>query len=134
MVQYHKHAKTKASGSGGKRRANKDKDRFHWGGFFSRTKLESKSDLETRNEFRTKGGGRKVSATRVLYANVADGATVKKVKIKDVISTEANRHYVREKIVTKGTVIDTEAGKARVLSRPGQDGVVNAVLVKEEKN
>jgi small subunit ribosomal protein S8e len=33
-------------------------------------------------------------------------------------------------IITKGAVIETDAGKARVTSRPGQHGVVNAVLLK----
>ncbi|MEK6848627.1 MAG: 30S ribosomal protein S8e, partial [Nanoarchaeota archaeon] len=41
----------------------------------------------------------------------------------------ANRHFIRRNIMTKGSVIDTELGKARITSRPGQDGVVNAVLI-----
>ncbi|RLF79472.1 30S ribosomal protein S8e, partial [Thermococci archaeon] len=43
----------------------------------------------------------------------------------------ANRQYVRRNIITKGAIIQTEIGKAIVTSRPGQDGVVNAVLIKE---
>jgi len=34
--------------------------------------------------------------------------------------------------MTKGSVIDTEFGKAVITSRPGQDGVVNAVIVQEK--
>ena len=34
-------------------------------------------------------------------------------------------------IITKGSVIQTEKGKAQVTSRPGQHGVVSAVLVNE---
>jgi len=30
-------------------------------------------------------------------------------------------------------VIETEIGMAKVVSRPGQDGVVNAILIEEEK-
>ncbi|MCK4518463.1 hypothetical protein KAT92_06805 [Candidatus Babeliales bacterium] len=56
---------------------------------------------------------------------------VKRARVKDVIESAANRHYTREDIITKGTIIETEAGKARVTSRPGQDGVVNAVLIKD---
>jgi small subunit ribosomal protein S8e len=31
--------------------------------------------------------------------------------------------------VTKGAIIQTEIGKARVTSRPGQSGAINAVLI-----
>ena len=34
-------------------------------------------------------------------------------------------------IITKGALIETELGKAIVTSRPGQDGVVNALLVED---
>ncbi|MGC8851015.1 MAG: 30S ribosomal protein S8e, partial [Candidatus Micrarchaeia archaeon] len=37
----------------------------------------------------------------------------------------------RENIVTKGAIIETELGKAKVTSRPGQHGIVNAVLLKQ---
>ena len=58
-----------------------------------------------------------------------DGKIVK-VKIKNVVDNPADKHLARRNIITKGTIIDTEKGKARVTSRPGQDGVINAVLVK----
>ena len=38
-------------------------------------------------------------------------------------------NYVRQNIITKGAVIMTDAGKARVTSRPGQSGSINAVLI-----
>ncbi|MEM7825868.1 MAG: hypothetical protein QW412_03355 [Candidatus Aenigmatarchaeota archaeon] len=34
-------------------------------------------------------------------------------------------------MVTKGCIIKTEIGNARVTSRPSQDGVVNAVIIEE---
>jgi small subunit ribosomal protein S8e len=55
----------------------------------------------------------------------------KKVAISNVIGNDANKHYIRRNIITKGAIIETELGKAKVTSRPGQDGVVNAVLIKE---
>ncbi|RLF82243.1 30S ribosomal protein S8e, partial [Thermococci archaeon] len=55
-----------------------------------------------------------------------------KVKIISVVENPANRQYVRRNIVTKGAIVQTEIGKALVTSRPGQDGIVNAVLLKEE--
>jgi small subunit ribosomal protein S8e len=33
-------------------------------------------------------------------------------------------------VLTKGAIIDTELGQARVISRPAQDGIINAVLMK----
>jgi small subunit ribosomal protein S8e len=52
-----------------------------------------------------------------------------KVKIKNVVENPANRHFVRRNILTKGTVVDTEAGKVKITSRPGQNGTVNGVLI-----
>ncbi len=48
-----------------------------------------------------------------------------------MLENAANRHYVRRDIITKGTIIQTKLGKARVTSRPAQDGTVNAVLISE---
>lgn len=91
----------------------------------------------------TKLGKRKVQLIRVMGGNFklrmlsADTANLyepksksfKQVKIKTITYNPANRHFIRRNIMTKGSVIDTELGKARITSRPGQDGVVNAVLV-----
>ena len=81
---------------------------------------------------RTYGGNRKVRLIEALYANVFENGRGKKVKVLGVVENPANRQYVRRDIITKGAIIETEAGKAIVTSRPGQDGVVNAVLIKEE--
>ncbi|MFH0973840.1 MAG: 30S ribosomal protein S8e [Candidatus Micrarchaeota archaeon] len=147
MVQYHKPVKKKNSGSGGKKRALRDKRRAHLGGFFARTKYEAPKSAEgaetkeARKEFRVRGGGRKVAAERIFYANLATPGSaaggssggVKKTRVLNVVETPASRHYARENVVVKGAIILTEAGKARVTSRPGQHGVINAVLLKEEK-
>ena len=42
-----------------------------------------------------------------------------------------NLNNIKVNIITKGSVIQTEKGKAQVTSRPGQHGVVSAVLVNE---
>lgn len=124
MVQYHKHSRTKSSGSGGLKRKNRDKILVNYGGFFARTHL-SQTDKEER-----KSGRKKVAAVKLSYANLVVEGKTKKVKIKNVLENPANRHYARENIITKGAIVDTEAGKARITSRPGQDGSANAVLVK----
>ncbi|AIU70221.1 hypothetical protein TEU_07680 [Thermococcus eurythermalis] len=89
-------------------------------------------EREKRKIIRTYGGNRKVRLIEALYANVFDGGKGKKVKILNVVENPANRQYARRNIITKGAIIETEIGRAVVTSRPGQDGVVNAVLLKEE--
>ncbi|MCA6214352.1 MAG: small subunit ribosomal protein S8e [Thermococcaceae archaeon] len=89
-------------------------------------------DNEERKIIRTYGGNRKVRLVKALYANVFENGKGKKVKIISVVENPANRQYIRRNIITKGAIIQTEIGKAIVTSRPGQDGVVNAVLIKEE--
>ncbi|MFA6048529.1 MAG: 30S ribosomal protein S8e [Candidatus Micrarchaeia archaeon] len=140
MVQYHRALKTKGTGSGGRLRASRDKIKKHVGGFFARTKLlkaeesksaEKKELKEVRVSFKSKGGRRKVAAEHVLYANVTiSPGKAKKAKILNVVQSPDNRHYARENVMTRGAIIDTEAGKAKITSRPGQSGVVNAILVK----
>jgi small subunit ribosomal protein S8e len=41
----------------------------------------------------------------------------------------ASMDYQRRKVITRGTIIKTEKGLAKVTSRPGQDGILNAVLI-----
>jgi len=80
---------------------------------------------------RTKGADTKIKLRQVEFANVLDQKTkvTKKAKILNVLENRANPHFIRQKIITKGAIIETDAGKVRVTSRPGQDGVVNAVKV-----
>jgi small subunit ribosomal protein S8e len=66
-------------------------------------------------------------------ANVSDGAgKVTKSKILRVKRSPANRDYERRGVITKGAVLETEAGEAVVTSRPTADGVVNAVLTSKK--
>ena len=70
----------------------------------------------------------------VEKANVFEGSEKPKVvEIQSVEQNPANPHFVRMGIVTKGAIIKTELGLAKVTSRPGQNGIVNAVLLKEKK-
>ena len=80
---------------------------------------------------RTMGNNRKLRLLSADTANLFDpkSKTFKQVKIKTITDNPANRHFIRRNIMTKGAVVDTELGKAKITSRPGQDGVVNAVLI-----
>jgi small subunit ribosomal protein S8e len=86
---------------------------------------------DKRKIVRGYGNNEKVRALRAITANVTtktDGKT-KKVKIETVVENGANPNYVRRNLLTKGAIINTEIGRARIISRPGQDGVINAVLL-----
>lgn len=80
---------------------------------------------------RTMGGNTKMKALSYETANIYVPKDKKHsiVKIKNVVENKANINFVRRNILTKGTIIDTDLGKAKVTSRPGQEGVVNAVLL-----
>jgi len=77
------------------------------------------------------GGKCKIRALSIEHINLYDPKTKTfvKTKIKIVSETPCNRHYVRRNILTKGAIIDTDKGRAKVTSRPGQNGSVNAVLI-----
>lgn len=83
------------------------------------------------SKIRVRGAGRKLRLLRTEVANLFDPKTKKyqQAKVILVVENPANRHYVRRNILTKGTIIKTDKGNARITSRPGQDGVLNAVLV-----
>ncbi len=117
--------------TGGRRKPHRKRRKYE----MHREPTETKLGEETRKIIRTKGGGEKVRAVKVLYANVTDKNknVTKKVKIISVVENPSNREYSKRGIITKGTIIMTEMGKAIVTSRPGQDGVVNAILIEEKK-
>ena len=80
---------------------------------------------------RTRGNTQKIRTMSTDIAYIIDPKTGKttKTNITSVIENRANPHYVRRNIITKGAIIDTKLGKAKVTSRPGQYGTINAVLV-----
>ena len=67
------------------------------------------------------------------FANVLDSNARKttKTKILQVIRNPANKDYERRGVVSKGALLQTEIGTAKVLSRPGQNGTVNAILINQ---
>ncbi len=83
---------------------------------------------------RTRGGNQKYRLQDANIVNVYDPKTKKYVKatIKTVVENPANRHYVRRNILTKGTVIETDKGKARITNRPGQEHTIHAVILSEK--
>lgn len=79
-----------------------------------------------------RGNNRKTAVKTIDFVNLATGdAKVKKTKILKVLDNTTNNDYKRRGIITKGAILETQEGKCRVVSKPGQNGIVNAVLVKE---
>jgi small subunit ribosomal protein S8e len=79
-----------------------------------------------------RGSGEKVRALATNVANVNDGGETVQTEVTDVAENPSNPNYARRNIITKGAILETDAGRARVTSRPGQTGQVNAVLVADE--
>ena len=113
--------------SGGRYKAARQKRKFEIG----RSPTLTKIGAEKIKVIKTKGDSIKAKVLVAQMANVLDPKTKKytKAAIKTVAECQANRHFVRRNIIVKGAVITTDIGKARVTSRPGQDGTVNAVLL-----
>jgi len=77
----------------------------------------------------SRGNTQKVRALTTNVATVNDDGESYTATIEGVAENPSNPNYVRRNIITKGAIIETDAGNARVTSRPGQSGQVNAVLV-----
>ncbi len=81
---------------------------------------------------RVRGNNRKTALKTIDFVNLATGdAKVKKAKILKVLENATNNDYKRRGIITKGAILEIQEGKCRIVSKPGQNGIVNAVLLKE---
>ncbi|RLG11578.1 30S ribosomal protein S8e [Candidatus Pacearchaeota archaeon] len=113
--------------SGGKYRKAKKKK------LYEKTNVARKTMLGPKKirTLRTKGGKEKQILLAIDKAYVFDKETKKGkvVKINSVIKTPSNRYL--KNVLMKGSIIDSELGKAKVTNRPGQEGNVFAVLIKE---
>lgn len=118
--------------SGGRKRAYRKKRRFELGSFPAETAL---GELK-RKTVRGRGGTQKLKILSNNQVCVTDPKTRKteKVEIARVSKNPANVDYNRRGVITKGAIIETSLGLARITSRPGQNGMLFAVLIKEEKN
>jgi len=117
--------------SGGRKKAHRMKRRYEKGSFPIETTLG-----DTRQKaIRTRGGNTKTRLPSTNQANVSDPSSGKtqKAEIIRVVRNPANVDYNRRGVITKGTIIETSLGQARVMSRPGQDGIVNAILTSKEE-
>jgi small subunit ribosomal protein S8e len=119
--------KAKRSRTGRRIRYARGKRKFEIG----RESLLTTIGVNSLKVVRTKGNNRKTRVKTSDIAYVLDPKTQKttKAEITTVKENSANIHYVRRNIINKGAIIETKIGKAKVTSRPGQSGTINAVLL-----
>ena len=122
------HSRSTKKRTGGRRRPIRKKRKHELGSAPTETRLGD-DQLKVVDSH---GNTEKVRAVARSVASVATDDGVVQADIEDVDENPSNPNYVRRNIITKGAIIETSAGRARVTSRPGQDGQVNAVLVDEE--
>ena len=119
--------RSKRKPSGGRLRPIRKKRKFEIGREDAYTIIGPQS----RKTVRTRGGNVKSQLFGVAKANVRDRKTgkVSSVDVQTVVENPADPNFVQRNIISKGAIIKTSLGKARVTSRPGQHGVMNAVLL-----
>lgn len=113
--------------SGGRYHYFRTKRKYELAGFSANTQLASERKVQTK---RCLGGNKKFSLLDAVEINVADkkGKSVK-AKILNVVENLANPNLVRRNIITKGSVVETDKGRVRVTSRPGQEAALNGMLL-----
>ena len=116
---------SKRKRTGGRLRPSRNKKRHELG----REPAETTVGEPRFQVIDSRGNDTKTRALSTNVAQVADGGEVSEATIENVVENPSNINYVRRNIITKGAIIETSAGRARVTSRPGQDGQVSAVLV-----
>lgn len=123
MAIWQKRSETKKSG--GKTRSYRKSRKYDLGSEFSEPEL-GENKVESKE---TRGGNQKSVVRRAETANLAVDGEVTEVEIESVEDNPANPNFVRRSLLTKGTIVDTSEGKAKITSRPGQDGVINATPI-----
>jgi small subunit ribosomal protein S8e len=114
--------------TGGRRRPKRDRRKHELGSEPTETQV-GEPKLKTVD---ARGNAEKVRAITTNVASVATDGSVAPAEITNVVENPADPNYARRNIITRGALIETTEGTARVTSRPGQDGQVNAVLVEDE--
>jgi len=127
MTIYHSDLH-KRKRSGGRKIPYRGRRRYEFGSPSTRTVIGETSALRTRSM----GGNLKVRSLKVKYVNLSDRyGKVVRSEVLAVAENQAGVDLRRGGIVTKGAIIQTPLGRARVTSRPGQVGSISAVLIGE---
>ena len=118
--------------SGGRRHVFRKKRKFEQGTFPAETMMGE----QKRKVVRGRGGNLKIKVLSEKQVCVTDPKTGKteKTEVVRVVKNPANIDYDRRGVITKGAVVETSLGQARITSRPGQHGILNAILISSEKS
>ena len=131
MVEWKKVSRRKSTGGINNAVNAKTKALSEKGGKFAKTTV---AKVDKRFKARTVGGNEKLKISHAQTVLVSQGNKTAKGRILDVSENPANKHFVRQKIITKGSILKVELDgkdvKVKVTSRPGQDGLVSGVIVK----
>jgi small subunit ribosomal protein S8e len=84
---------------------------------------------DKRKTKKTRGGNKKTYLLRAKTINLRIKGKIQKTEIKNVIETPSNRFLARQNILTKGTIVETNLGKAKITNRPTQEGMINGILI-----
>ena len=120
---------TKRKKTGGKKRAYRTKRIYEHGS----QPVETLQGEAQRKAVAGIASTSKIKLVRADHVNVSNPETGKtqRLEILDVVSNPAKADYNRRGVITKGTIVRTENGLARIVSRPGQEGSLSAVVVEE---
>ncbi|MBS7619441.1 30S ribosomal protein S8e [Candidatus Bathyarchaeota archaeon] len=121
---------TKRKKTGGKRKSYRDKRKFEHGHHPTETRLgevKINKDLGRSNIPKIR-----LVSTNIVNVSFPGSGKTERLKILSVLSNPANIDYNRRGVITKGTIVRTDKGLAKITSRPGQDGILNAVIYTEE--
>lgn len=118
--------------SGSRKKMYRKKRKFEQGTFPVETLMGERKQKLSRG----RGGNIKIKILSEKRVSVTDPKTGKteKTEVLRVVKSPANIDYNRRGVITKGALIETSQGLARVTSRPGQHGILNAVLTGQEKS
>ena len=118
--------------SGSRKKMYRKKRKFEQGTFPVETLMGERKQKLSRG----RGGNIKIKILSEKQVSVTDPKTGKteKTEVLRVVKSPANIDYNRRGVITKGAIIETSQGLARVTSRPGQHGILNAVLTGQEKS
>jgi small subunit ribosomal protein S8e len=120
---------TKRKKTGGRKRAYRTKRLHELGSHPVETLLGETKRKKTKG----RSGHVKVKLVSDMYVNVSDpsNGTTERLEILNVVSNPANVEYNRRGVITKGVIVRTEKGLVRIVSRPGQDGILNAIVYED---
>jgi len=122
-------SRSKRKPTGGMLKKSRGKRKYELG----RESAETRIGERKMRIIRTMGGNRKFRLVTDTHINVVDPETnkVEVAEILNVVENRANSHFVRRNIITKGAIVETSKGLAKVTSRPGQHGILNGILLKK---